>query len=93
MGLVPFRSSGGVYDATSKCSLLWSSAAHHFRLAVWAVRTFGDSLARKCLLVLYDELDLGDLGDLRKRAKCCWPSEWSSNRGGRNYGNGVVYCV
>jgi len=91
MGWVPLRSSGGVYGATSKRSLLRSSAADYFRLAVWAVRTFGDSLARKCR-VLYDELDLGDLGDLRKRAKCCWPSEWSSNRGGRNSGNGVVYC-
>ncbi len=92
MGLVPYRSSGGVFDTTSKCSLLRSSAPHYFRLAVWAVRTFGDSLARKCL-VLYDKLDLGDLGDLRKRVKCCWPSEWSSNRGGRNYWNRVVYCV
>ena len=92
MGLVSFRSSGGVFDTTSKCSLLWSSAAHHFRLAVWAVRTFGDSMARKCL-VFYDELDLGDLGGVYEHVERRRPSAWRSNRRCRYYRNGVLYCV
>ena len=90
--LVASCSSGRVCVTNGKCSKLRSSAAHHFRPAVWGVRIFGYSLAGKCL-VLYDELDLSDLGDLRKRVKCRWPSERSSNRGCRNHWNRVVYCV
>jgi hypothetical protein len=43
--------------------------------------------------VLYDELDLGDLGGLHKHVQGRRPSARSSNRRRRYYWNRIVYYV
>jgi hypothetical protein len=91
-GLVPFCSTCRVFISNGECSGVGSSAAHHLRLAVWAVRTFGHALARK-RLVLHDKLDLGYLGGLHKRVKRRRPSEWSSNRRCRGCRHGIIDSV
>ncbi len=90
--LVFFCSSGRVFVTKCERSRIWRSAAHHFWLAVWDVRTFGLSFTGQ-RLVRYDELDLSDLGGLHEHGKRRRPSVWSSNRHCRYYWNRVLYCV
>ena len=87
-----FCSSGGVFGRKCERSRIWRSTAYHFWLALWDLRTFRLSFTGQ-RLVLYDELDLGDLGCLHERVQRRRPSARSSNRRRRYYWNRVVYFV